>query len=60
MADKKRNTNYKSIDKYNLENYSRIDIRLPKELVADFKNKCAADGISQAAIIKSAIEEYLK
>ena len=36
-----------------------ISARVPKELAAAFKEKCAAEGIPQAQIIKKAIEEFL-
>ncbi len=45
--------------RYNSKVYSHITVQLPKELVAAFKEKCAAEGVSQAGIIKSAIEEYI-
>ncbi|MBR0063648.1 MAG: ribbon-helix-helix protein, CopG family [Oscillospiraceae bacterium] len=32
---------------------------VPKETAAAFKAKCAAEGISQAQIIKQAIERFL-
>ena len=58
---KKRKTTTSSAVKarYNAKVYDRIGVALPKELVAAFKEKCAAEGISQAQIIKKAIEEYL-
>lgn len=33
---------------------------LPKDLVAAFKEKCAAEGVTQAHVIRNAIEEFLK
>lgn len=45
--------------RYNQKVYDRVGCQLPKELVARFKEKCAAEGVSQASIIKAAIEEYL-
>lgn len=46
-------------ERYNRKVYTQIAFRLPKDLVAAFKAKCATDGISQAAIIRAAIEDYL-
>ena len=46
--------------KYNKKTYDVIRASIPKELAAAFKEKCAAEGISQAQIIKKAIEEFLK
>ena len=45
--------------RYNNKVYDVISYRLPKELVASFKAKCAAEGTSQAQIIREAIEAYL-
>ena len=39
--------------------YDIISARVPKELAAAFKAKCAAEGIPQAQIIKKAIEDFL-
>lgn len=46
-------------DRYNSKVYDIVSARLPKELVASFKAKCAAEGTSQAQIIREAIEAYL-
>lgn len=45
--------------RYNEKVYDIISARIPKDLAAAFKAKCAAEGISQAQIIKKAIEEFL-
>lgn len=45
--------------RYNNKVYATVSYALPKQLVADFKTKCKAEEISQASIIKQAIEEYL-
>jgi predicted DNA-binding protein len=52
-------SNRRAINKYNAKNYDTISVRLPKELVQSFREKCAASGDSQAKIIKEAIEAYL-
>ncbi len=46
--------------RYNEKSYGRIAAYVPKELAAAFKEKCANTGISQAQIIKRAIEEFLE
>ena len=46
--------------KYNNKVYSSILVELPKDLVARFKEKCKAEGVSQASVIKEAIEEFLE
>jgi predicted DNA-binding protein len=52
-------TSSKVKERYNAKVYDKITVRLPKELVASFKAKCAAEGTSQAQIIREAIEAYL-
>ena len=52
-------SNRKAINKYNAKNYDTISVRLPKELVQQFREKVASNGDSQAKIIKEAIEAYL-
>lgn len=45
--------------RYNEKTYTLISASVPKETAAAFKRKCAAEGVSQAQIIKAAIEEFL-
>ncbi len=45
--------------RYNNKVYSQIKFELKKDLVAEFKEKCAAEGISQASVIREAIEKFL-
>lgn len=45
--------------RYNDKVYSTVKAQLPKDLVARFKEKCKAEGISQAQVVKRAIEEFL-
>lgn len=52
-----KNTQY--IQEYNKHKYTRIVADLPKELVAQFKQKCKQENISQAQIIKEAIEQFI-
>ncbi len=61
MAEAKRKTKTSSAvkQKYNDKVYNIISVRVPKELAAEFKAKCAANGIPQAQIIKKAIEDFL-
>ena len=61
MAEGKRKTKTSSAVKtrYNEKVYDNISARVPKELAAAFKAKCAAEGIPQAQIIKKTIEEFL-
>ena len=61
MAEAKRKTKTSTEVKrrYNEKVYDIISARVPKELAAAFKAKCAAEGIPQAQIIKKAIEDFL-
>ncbi len=61
MSEEKRKTTTSSAvkRKYNNKVYSTVRAELPKELVEVFKEKCKTEGISQASVIKTAIEEYL-
>ncbi len=63
MEEQKRKTKTKTSsavkNRYNKKAYDAIIARVPKELAEAFKAKCAAEGISQAQIIKKAIEDFL-
>lgn len=61
MTGEKRKTKTSSAVKqrYNEKVYDNVSARVPKELAAAFKEKCAAEGISQAQIIKKAIEDFI-
>lgn len=45
--------------RYNAKTYSRIVASIPKATAEAFREKCIADGVSQAQVIKAAIDEYL-
>lgn len=62
MAEAKRKTKTSSAVKqrYNQKTYGAVTAYVPKEMAAAFKEKCAAEGIPQAQIIKKAIEEFLQ
>ena len=47
-------------NRYLKKAYDQIIIRVPKDTAAAFKEKCKSDGISQAEILKNAIDEFLK
>ena len=61
MAEAKRKTKTSTAVKtrYNEKVYDNISARVPKELAAAFKEKCAAEGIPQAQIIKMARGDFL-
>lgn len=61
METEKRKTRTSAAVKarYNKKTYGAITAYVPKELAVAFKEKCAAEGVPQAQIIKKAIEEFL-
>lgn len=46
--------------RYNSKTYDVISVRIPKEMAAEFKQKCAETGAVQAQIIKKAITDFLE
>lgn len=46
--------------RYNDRVYGKIQAELPKETVEAFKEKCKAEGVSQASVFLQAIEEFLE
>ena len=59
-AKRKTHTSTEVKNRYNNKVYSQLAVKLPKDLVKDFKEKCAAEGVPQAQIIKKAIEDFLR
>ena len=61
MEKEKRKTRTSSAvkNRYNAKVYGVVNIKVDKELVEKFKEKCKSRGISQAQIIKKAMEDYL-
>lgn len=58
--EKRKNSTSSEVKRrYNNKVYSRIVAELPKELVAKFKATCKERGVSQASVLKKAIEEFL-
>ena len=53
------NTSSAVIARYKKKVYKRMVADLPKELVAEWEEKLAKDGISKSSFIKNAINEYL-
>ncbi len=46
-------------NRYNAKVYDRVTACIPKDLAEAFKAKCAEEGVSQAQIVKDAIEAFL-
>lgn len=60
MASKRKTkTSTEVKTRYNKKTYDVISVRIQKEVVAAFKEKCAAEGVSQAQIVKKAVEDFL-
>ncbi len=59
MAERKSRTSTEVKTRYNNKTYDVISVRVPKEMAADFKRKCAETGIPQAQIVKNAIAGFL-
>lgn len=62
QGHKKRKTTTSTAVKarYNKKHYIRIPLDVPIELAEQFTKKCAAEGKSRNAVLKAAIEEFLK
>ena len=61
-TEKKRaseKTSYEVRHRWNKANYTQLAFSLWKEDAARFKEKCAAEGVSQAAILKEAVYKFL-
>ena len=59
IVQRKTYTSSQVKERYNSKVYGRIAVRLPKELVDEFKIECVKREISQAGVIKEAIEKFL-
>ena len=60
MSEKKKTSTSTEVKRrYNEKVYSRITFAAPKALVAEFKAKCEANGVSQAQILKEAMQNYI-
>ena len=54
----KTSTEVKS--RYNVKVYARLSYMVPKDLAADFKEKCESKGVSQRQVIIEAVEKFLR
>ena len=45
--------------RYNQKAYGTVKVQIPKELAAAFKARCEERGISQASVVKAAVERFL-
>ena len=58
-AKRKTKTSAAVKNRYNKKAYDRISVVVPKGMGEAFKQKCAELGVSQAQVIKQAVEEFL-
>lgn len=60
MAEKRKTTTSTEVKyRYNKKTYDTIAVSVPKDTAKAFKEKCAAEGIPQAQVIKAAITAFL-
>lgn len=57
---RKTKTSTEVKNRYNKKVYDNIAVRIPKDMAKAFKEKCTAEGIPQAQVIKQAIEKFLQ
>lgn len=58
-SNRKTTTSTNVKRRYNEKVYGRIEVKERKEIVAAFKAKCEAEGISQQRVLKQAIQDFL-
>ena len=56
---RKTHTSTQVKQRYNDKVYTAMTFRVPKELAAEFKQICADNDISQAQVIKDAMQETI-
>lgn len=60
MTEKRKTTTSTAVkNRYNKKTYDVLSVRIKKETLQAFKEKCLQEGIPQARIIKKAIEDFL-
>lgn len=57
---RKTKTSAAAKNRYAAKVYGTVLVKVDKQLVEQFKQKCKEKGVSQAQILKKAMEEYLK
>lgn len=56
---RKNRTSVAAVRRYNDKTYDVVRAYLPKELVEQFKAKCSELGVSQAQVVREAVEAFL-
>lgn len=49
----------RAVRKYNEKNYSQVTVHAPKNFCAAFKAKCKEKGVSQAEVLKKAMQDFI-
>lgn len=61
MAEKRKTYTSPAVKaRYNKKVYEVIAVRLKKEKVIKFKEKCVKEGVSQASVVDKAIDAFLE
>lgn len=61
MQEKRKTTTSSEVKRrYNNKVYAIVRAELPKDLVNEFKEICKEKNISQASVLKSAIEKFIE
>lgn len=53
-------TSWQVKQRYNNKTYGRINVLIDKDLAEKFKQRCVDYEISQASVIRDAVEQFLK
>jgi len=59
IPKRKTHTSSQVKERYNNRVYGRILVRLPKDLVEEFKSTCVERNVSQASVVREAVEKFL-
>ncbi len=59
MPEKKPHTSSEVKRRYNSKAYGTVTVYADKELVAEFKELCKEKGISQAQVLKQAMQDFI-
>lgn len=59
MSGKNSEAKLRAVRKYNEKNYSQVTVHASKDLCAAFKAKCKEKGVSQAEVLKKAMQDFL-
>ena len=58
-ADRTSKTSTDVKRRYNEKTYTKIQFQAPKDLAADFKEACDRQNVSQASVLKDAMQDFV-